>query len=41
MTFWRHKNFHYTNPDPNFYDHYKELLKVTNYIKELPSEIFI
>lgn len=40
MTFWRHKNFHYTNPDPNFHNHYKELQNVTNYIKELPSEIF-
>lgn len=40
MTFWRHKNFHYTNPDPDFYDHYKELQNVTNYIKELPPEIF-
>ena len=41
MTFWRHKNFHYTKPDPNLYNHYKDLLNVTNYIKELPSEIFM
>jgi len=41
MTFWRHKNFHFTNPDPNFYDHYKELQNVTKYIKQLPPEIFI
>jgi len=40
MTFWRHKNFHYTNPNPNFYNHYIELQNVTNYVKELPSEIF-
>ena len=40
MTFWRHKNFHFTNPDPNFYNHYKELQSITDYIKELPSEIF-
>jgi len=40
MTFWRHKNFHYTNPDPSFFDHYKELQNVTDFIKELPSEIF-
>jgi len=40
MTFWRHINFHFTNPDPNFYEHYKELQNVTDYIKELPSEIF-
>ena len=40
MTFWRHKNFHYTNPDPNFFEHYKELQKVTNYIKELSPKTF-
>lgn len=41
MTFWRHKNFRVTNPDPNFYDHYKALQNVTNYIKELPKDTFI
>jgi len=41
MTFWRHKNYHFTNPDPNYYNHYKELQNVTNYIKELPSKLFI
>lgn len=41
MTFWRHKNFHYTNPDPNLFNHYKELLNVTEYIKSLPSKIFM
>jgi homoserine kinase type II len=41
MTFWRHKNYHFTNPNPNYYNHYKELQNVTNYIKELPSKFFI
>lgn len=40
MTFWRHKNFHYTNPDPNFFEHYKELQNVTEFIKNLPTEVF-
>ena len=40
MTFWRHKNFNYTNPDPRLFDHYKELQNVTNFIKGLPSDIF-
>lgn len=40
MTFWRHKNFHYTNPDPNFFEHYKELQKVTDFIKELSPKTF-
>jgi homoserine kinase type II len=40
MTFWRHKNFNFTKPDPDFFDHYKELQSVTNYIKELPFKAF-
>lgn len=40
MTFWRHKNFHYTNPDPEYYNHYKELLNVTDFVKELHQNAF-
>lgn len=25
MTFWRHKNYHFTNPDPTKFDHYLRL----------------
>lgn len=41
MTFWRHKNFRVTNPDPTYFDHYKALRNVTNYIKDLPKDTFI
>jgi homoserine kinase type II len=40
MTFWRHKNFHYTNPDPDFFDHYKELQNVTDFVKGLQQNSF-
>lgn len=41
MTFWRHKNFHYTNPDPLLHNHYQELLKVTDFVKDLSPNLFI
>ncbi len=41
MTFWRHKNFHYTNPDPRLHNHYQELLKVTDFVKDLSPNLFI
>ena len=32
MTFWRHINFNYTNPDPNRYEHYRGLMELTDSI---------
>lgn len=41
MSFWRHKNFNYTNPTPNMKNHYLELKNIADYIDSLPSDCFI
>ncbi len=40
MSFWRHKNFNYTNPIASLKNHYKELQSVANYTKNLPANLF-
>ncbi len=40
MAFWRHKNFNYTNPDPNLTDHYMGLKVLADYVKRLPVDCF-
>lgn len=41
MTFWRHINFNYTKPDPKFYDHYKSLKVLTDFVLAQPDDCFI
>jgi homoserine kinase type II len=41
MTFWRHKNFNYTKPDPEFADHYLGLKILVDYIRGLSPEYFL
>lgn len=41
MTFWRHKNFNYTNPDPKLSNHYLGLKVLTDYIVKQPADCFI
>jgi homoserine kinase type II len=41
MTFWRHSHFNYTKPDPNFFNHYKALQTLTDFIKQQPTDCFI
>jgi Ser/Thr protein kinase RdoA (MazF antagonist) len=41
MSFWRHKNFNFTHPDPELATHYLELKYIADYIKSLPDEGFL
>lgn len=41
MTFWRHRNFNHTNPDPKMFDHYLELKVIADFLKNLPEETFL
>ena len=40
MTFWRHKNFNFTKPDPRFFNHFIELKKRTDDVMSLPDTFF-
>ncbi|MFK7934975.1 MAG: homoserine kinase [Saprospiraceae bacterium] len=40
MSFWRHKNFNYTNPTPAMFNHYLELKKVADGLCELNASCF-
>ncbi len=41
MTFWRHRNFNYTNPDSKMYDHYLGLKVIADFVKNLPETTFL
>ena len=41
MTFWRHRNYHHTNPDPEMFDHYLGLKVIADSAKSLPEEAFL
>lgn len=41
MTFWRHRNFNHTNPDPEMFDHYLGLKVIADDAKNLPAEAFL
>ena len=41
MTFWRHRNFNQTNPDPDRSDHYLGLKVIADFVKGLPEESFL
>ena len=41
MTFWRHSHFNFIKPDPDFYNHYKGLQVLTDFIKQQPVDCFI
>lgn len=38
MSFWRHRNFNYTNPTPDKFKHYQELQNVANHVRSLPKD---
>jgi len=40
MSFWRHRNFNYTNPIPKMKDHYLELKNIADYVNDLPQDCF-
>lgn len=41
MTFWRHRNFNHTNPDPEMFDHYLGLKVIADDARNLPVEAFL
>lgn len=41
MTFWRHRNFNHINPNPKMYDHYLGLKVLAEYVKKLPTHLFL
>lgn len=41
MTFWRHRNFNHTNPDPEMYDHYLGLKDIADFVRKLPEKVFL
>ncbi len=41
MTFWRHKNYNYINPDPSKTDHYLGLKVLVDHLMSIPAERFI
>lgn len=40
MSFWRHKNFNYTNPDSKMKDHYLALKNLADNVRTLPDDCF-
>ncbi len=40
MCFWRHKNFNYTVPTPKLKNHYLELKRLADFVKDLPADCF-
>ena len=41
MTFWRHSHFNFIKPDPDFFDHYKTLQALTDFVKKQPADCFV
>ena len=41
MSFWRHRNFHYTVPTPALFDHYLELKRIADKIKKMDKKVFM
>ena len=41
MTFWRHSHFNFIKPDPDFFDHYKTLQTLTDFVKQQPADCFV
>ena len=41
MSFWRHRNFHYTVPTPELFDHYLELKRISDTIKKMKEKEFL
>ena len=41
MTFWRHRNFNHTNPDPKMVEHYLGLKVIADATKNIPAEAFL
>ena len=41
MTFWRHSHFNFIKPDPDFFDHYKSLQTLTDFVKQQPADCFV
>lgn len=39
--FWRHKQFHYTQPDPAMLNHYLTMRNLADHVKGLPDDCFI
>ncbi len=40
-SFWRHKQFHYTQPEPTMHNHYLTMKNLADYVKTLPEDCFI
>jgi len=41
MTFWRHSHFNFIKPDPAFFNHYKDLQVLTDFVKHQPIDCFV
>jgi len=41
MSFWRHKNFNYTNPNPKLKNHYLALQNLADHVRALPDFWFL
>ncbi len=41
MSFWRHKHYNFTFPNPAFKDHYLELKHIADHVKDLPAGVFV
>ena len=41
MTFWRHSHFNFIKPDPAFFNHYKDLQVLTDFVKQQPVDCFV
>ncbi len=40
MSFWRHKNFNYTNPTTGMENHYLALKNIADFVSEIPQDRF-
>jgi len=40
MSFWRHRNFNFVNPNPKLKSHYLELKMIADSIRQLPEDSF-
>lgn len=40
MSFWRHKHFNFSYPDPAYKDHYLELKHIADHVRSLPASVF-
>lgn len=41
MTFWRHRNFNHVNPNSEMHEHYLGLKVIADYVKNLPTGLFL